>query len=202
MLGSVDGAVLTEPRLIRFRTGRRMSTWERNCVALSLSSGFVEPLESTSIHMVMIALTRLVQLLPFGHPGTAAKARFNAQSRREIEAVRDFVLLHYYLNERPEPFWRERRDIAPPESLAERIALFAEGAHAYQAADDLFRVGSWLQVMLGQRLEPQGHHPLAKLMPPGQLGAVLTELERGIAASVATLPTHQQFLDHYCRSAD
>ncbi|MEN2748418.1 tryptophan halogenase family protein [Sphingomonas sp. T9W2] len=200
LLASVEGETLIEPRLIRFRTGRRRATWERNCVALSLSSGFVEPLESTSIHLVMIALTRLVQLLPFGHPGKAARARFNDQSRREIEAVRDFVLLHYHLNQRPEPFWQERRDTPPPETLAERVALFAEGAHAYQSADDLFRVGSWLQVMLGQRLEPAAHHPLARMMPTGQLAAVLADLRRGIAARVATLPPHQQFLDNYCRS--
>lgn len=115
--------------------------------------------------------------------------------------MRDFVLLHDHLNQRPEPFWRERREVAPPDTLAERIALFSQGAHAYQSADDLFRVGSWLQVMLGQRLEPAAHHPLAKMMPPGQLAAVLRDLHDGIAARVAALPTHQQFLDRYCRSA-
>ncbi len=202
LLASIEGEALIEPRLIRFRTGRRLAMWDHNCVALSLSSGFVEPLESTSLHLVMIALTRLVQLLPFGQPGAAARARFNEQGRREIEAVRDFVLLHYYLNQRPEPFWRERREIPPPDSLAERIALFGEGAHAYQSADDLFRVGSWVQVMLGQRLVPAAWHPLATAMPPGELGAVLDQLRSGIAATVAQLPTHQQFLDSYCRSRD
>lgn len=202
LMASVEGQALIEPRLIRFRTGRRLAMWERNCVALSLSSGFVEPLESTSLHLVMIALTRLVQLLPFGHPGAAARTRFNDQARREIEAVRDFVLLHYHLNQRPEPFWRERREIAPPDSLAERIALFAEGAHTYQSADDLFRTGSWTQVMLGQRLTPAAWHPLARAMPPGELGTVLGGLHANIAATVARLPTHQQFLDGYCRSRD
>ncbi len=200
LMTSVAGETLIEPRLIRFRTGRRRTTWERNCVALSLSSGFVEPLESTSIHLVMTALTRLAQLLPFGRPGDAARARFNEQARREIEGVRDFVLLHYHLNQRPEPFWRERREVAPPDTLAERIALFAEGAHAYQSADDLFRVTSWVQVMLGQRLEPAAHHPLASLMPPGQLGTVLAGMQRGIGDTVAALPTHQDFIDGYCRS--
>ncbi|WP_294318260.1 tryptophan halogenase family protein [uncultured Sphingomonas sp.] len=201
LMASIEGQALTEPRLIRFRTGRRLAMWERNCVALSLSSGFVEPLESTSLHLVMIALTRLVQLLPFGHPGAAARTRFNDQARREIEAVRDFVLLHYHLNQRPEPFWRERREIALPDSLAERIALFAEGAHTYQSADDLFRTGSWTQVMLGQRLTPAAWHPLARAMPPGELATVLDGLRTTIAATVARLPTHQQFIDSYCRSA-
>ena len=202
LMASVEGQALIEPRLIRFRTGRRLAMWERNCVALSLSSGFVEPLESTSLHLVMIALTRLVQLLPFGHLGAAARNRFNDQARREIEAVRDFVLLHYHLNERPEPFWRERKEIPPPDSLAERIALFAEGAHTYQSADDLFRTGSWTQVMLGQRLTPAAWHPLARAMPPGELGTVLRGLQFNIAAAVARLPTHQKFLDSYCRSRE
>ncbi|KZE08494.1 MULTISPECIES: tryptophan halogenase family protein [Sphingomonas] len=202
LMASVEGQALIEPRLIRFRTGRRLAMWERNCVALSLSSGFVEPLESTSLHLVMIALTRLVQLLPFGHLGAAARNRFNDQARREIEAVRDFVLLHYHLNERPEPFWRERKEIPPPDSLAERIALFAEGAHTYQSSDDLFRTGSWTQVMLGQRLTPAAWHPLARAMPPGELGTVLRGLQSNIAATVARLPTHQQFLDSYCLSRE
>ncbi|MEP9400476.1 tryptophan halogenase family protein [Sphingomonas sp. VNH70] len=201
LLGAVEGAVLTEPRVIAFRTGRRQRTWERNCVALSLASGFVEPLESTALHLVMIALTRLVQQLPFAGPGDAVRQRFNDQCRREIEAVRDFVLLHYHLNARDEPFWRERRETPPPDSLAERIALFREAAQAYQSADDLFRVGSWLQVMLGQGLVPERHHPLARLMPPGQLAAVLGDLHRGIAATVARLPTHQAFVERYCPSA-
>jgi|GEM_PF-2352257 len=128
--------------------------------------------------------------------------RFNDQARREIEAVRDFVLLHYHLNQRPEPFWRERREIAPPDSLAERIALFAEGAHTYRSADDLFRTGSWTQVMLGRRLAPAAWHPRAKAMPPGELGNVLRGLQAIITATVARLPTHQQFLDSYCRSRD
>lgn len=201
LYAGVEGERLVEPNPIRFRTGRRVKAWQGNCVALSLASGFVEPLESTSIHLIMIALTRLVQLLPAGGISPAAVARYNEQARREMEAVRDFIVLHYHLNERPEPFWSRCRETPPPDSLAERIALFAEGAHAYQDTHDLFRVASWVQVMLGQRLEPARHHPLGTLMPPDRLAQALADLRAGIAAAVARLPSHQSFLDRHCAEA-
>jgi tryptophan halogenase len=198
LIAALDGPVVADPRLIRFRTGRRLASWEGNCVALGLAGSFVEPLESTSIHLVMIALTRLLQQFPFDGISPAVVAHFNRQSREEIEAVRDFIILHYHLNERDEPFWRERRAMTVPDSLAERLALFAEAGQAYQASDELFRVTSWLQVMLGQRLTPRSHHRLTRLMPPHQLDRALADLQAGIAAKVAALPPHQAFVDRYC----
>ncbi len=198
LLASVEGEHLIEPRLIRFRTGRRKAAWHRNCIALSLASGFVEPLESTSIHLIMIALTRFLQLLPAGRPSAAAIARFNDQAAREIEGVRDFIILHYHLNDRQEPFWRDRREMKVPDSLAERIALFRDSGNAFQADHELFRVASWLQVMLGQRLTPDSHHPVVKLMPPDQLKAVMKSMSDTIATTVRQLPPHQAFIDRYC----
>jgi tryptophan halogenase len=144
---------------------------------------------------MMIALTRLLQLFPFGGATAAVADRFNAMAQREMEGVRDFVILHYHLNARDEPFWRQCREMSIPDTLAARLALFAEEAQAYQGADELFRVSSWLQVMLGQGLTPHRHHLMARMMPPGQLAEALTNLSRGIAARVATLPPHQQFVD-------
>ena len=197
LLGSVTGDTLIEPRLIRFRTGRRAKAWERNCVALSLAGGFVEPLESTSIHLIMIALTRLLQLFPFDGVSPAAAARFNDMAQREIEGVRDFIILHYHLNNRDEPFWRRMRDMPLPPALAERIALFAESAQAFQASDELFTVTSWVQVMLGQRLTPASHNRLAQMMPPGRLAQTLDDLARNVAATVERLPMHQAVLDRH-----
>ena len=193
----LEGERLVEPSPIRFRTGRRLQAWSGNCVALSLASGFVEPLESTSIHLVMIALTRLLQVMPLGGISPAAVARYNEQARRELEAVRDFITLHYHLNERPEPFWVRCRTTPPPDSLAERIALFAEGAHAYQDTHDLFRVASWVQVMLGQRLQPKRHHPLGRIMPRDRLAGALDDIRARVDQAAAALPTHQAFLDRY-----
>ena len=187
--------MLTEPRLIRFKAGSRRKEWHKNCVAIGLASGFVEPLESTSIHLIMIAVTRLMQLFPFGGVNEAVAERYNDVARREIEGIRDFIILHYYLNERDEPFWQECRSLDIPASLAERIALFREGANAYQAADELFRTDSWVQVMLGQRLTPRSHHAMGQLMPPEQLRTALAGAAEKVRQAVARLPAHQAFLD-------
>lgn len=201
LLAAVEGETLIEPRLIRFQTGRRDRVWERNCIALSFASGFVEPLESTTIHLTMIGLSRLMQVFPFAGIQPSIVQRYNEQARNELERVRDFIVLHYHLNERPDPFWRACRETPPPESLQERIALFREAALAYQAGDDLFRVSSWLQVMLGQRLEPQAYHHMARIMGPERLAQALGNMRRAIADTVETMPAHQDFLNQYVQGA-
>ena len=198
LLASIEGERLIEPGLIRFRTGRRLKTWEGNCVALSLAAGFVEPLESTSIHLIMTNLVRLVQAFPFDGVSPAVIARFNAQSREEMERIRDFIVLHYHLNQRDEPFWKAHRQNDVPQTLQDRLALFSEQAQAYQAPDELFRVGSWLQVMLGQNLTPRGHHAMARMAPTDQLAGALTDLKGNIDRAVERLPAHQAFIDGYC----
>ncbi|HSG33974.1 MAG TPA: tryptophan halogenase family protein [Sphingomonadaceae bacterium] len=194
----VEGTMLTDPRIIRFRAGTRRKAWNRNCVAIGLSSGFVEPLESTSIHLIMIAVTRLIQLFPFDGSHEALARRFNDLSRRELEGIRDFIILHYHLNQRDEELWRNCRAMEIPPSLAQRIELFRESAHAFQAADELFRIDSWVQVMFGQRLVPVGRHPMGRLMSKEQLGKALSSLSANIDRAVAQLPQHQAFLDSYC----
>jgi len=199
LLGALDGERLIEPRVIRYRTGRRRKTWSKNCIALGLASGFVEPLESTSIHLIMIGVTRLMQLFPFGGVSDAVVARYNQQAVDELEKIRDFIILHYKLTERTDsPFWDRCRTMDIPDSLAQRIALFHESAQAFQAPGELFQVDSWLQVMLGQRLEPVAHHQMGRLMPPEQLRAALADLSGNIARAVGSLPNHQAFLDRYC----
>lgn len=194
----LEGDMVTEPRLIRFRTGTRAKAWNRNCIAMGLSSGFVEPLESTSIHLIMVAVTRLMQLFPFNGVTEVLADRYNALSRAELEGIRDFIILHYHLNAREgEPFWDACRALDLPDTLAARIALFRESATAFQASDELFRVDSWVQVMLGQGLQPSGHHRLGQLIGRERLGQSLAELARGIGQNVAALPTHQQFLDQF-----
>ena len=198
LLNAVEGETLTEPRLIRYRTGRRRRVWNRNCIALGLASGFVEPLESTSIHLIQTTAIRLVQNFPFAGIHDALTERFNEQSRIELEQIRDFIVLHYRLNERADaPFWQHCASMDIPETLARRIALFEENGIAYQAPDELFRVDSWLQVMLGQRLEPYGHHLLGRLMTREQLGQALAGLRGNIAQAVERMPAHADFLRQY-----
>jgi len=199
LLGTITGAPRTEPRLIRFVPGKRRRVWERNCVALGLSSGFVEPLESTSIHLFMIGITRLIQMFPFGGISPAQREHYNQIADNEIDRVRDFVILHFKLSERDDSsYWRHCRAIDVPDTLRERIAVFAESAHAWQASDDLFRVDSWIQVMLGQRLQPRSWHQVAQLMAPGQLKTMLDGIRRQVAQRVSGLPSHQAFVERYC----
>ncbi|WP_084578861.1 tryptophan halogenase family protein [Sphingomonas azotifigens] len=197
LLAAVPGRALFDPRLIRFTTGMRKQAWNRNCIALGLASGFIEPLESTSIHLVMIAVTRLLQNFPLRDDMAAQAARFNAQSRAESEHIRDFIILHYKLNDRPEPFWRDHAARAVPDSLAARIALFREGASAYQEGTDLFRVDSWSAVMLGQGERPRAHHPMPAQIPSEDLARALGDLRAGIAAQLAKLPRHADFIAGY-----
>ncbi|MEO9132063.1 MAG: tryptophan halogenase family protein, partial [Sphingomonas sp.] len=199
LLREIDGEPLSDPRLIRYKTGSRRKVWNKNCLALGLASGFVEPLESTSIHLIMIAVTRLMQTFPFNGFDAAMIDRFNALSRTELEGVRDFIILHYHLTQRDDSaFWVRCRDMEIPESLAKRMELFRYNAQAYQAPAELFRIDSWVQVMLGQQLQPRGYHQVARMMPPGQLRQALTDLKTGIAGAVAKMPSHQTFLDQYC----
>lgn len=197
-LDALESKPLFDPRLLRFRPGIRKKSWTKNVIALGLASGFVEPLESTSIHQIMIAVTRLIQNFPFDGITDPVVARFNDQSRRETEHIRDFIILHYKATERDDsPYWRRCRDMEIPPSLAERIALFRETAGAYQANDELFRIDSWIMVMLGQGISPQSYHHAARMMQPGQLQKALSDLKAGIAHEVARLADHRAFVSNY-----
>jgi tryptophan halogenase len=197
----LEGEPLFEPRLIRFKAGRRRKSWVKNCVAIGLSSGFIEPLESTSIHLIMIAVTRLLQAFPFGGATPAACDRFNEQADREIIGIRDFIVLHYHATERDDSdFWRHCRNMTIPDTLKERIELFREHAHAYQDSHDLFRVDSWVQVMLGQRQNPASYHHVARLMPEARLREALSSLQGNISRAVAGMPSHGEFLQRYMAS--
>ena len=196
----LEGEPLFEPRLIRFKAGRRRKSWVNNCVAIGLSSGFIEPLESTSIHLIMIAVTRLLQNFPFDGISPALRDRFNHQADREIIGIRDFIILHYHATERDDSeFWRHCRNMEIPDSLAERLELFRSQAHAYQDSHDLFRVDSWVQVLLGQRMAPASHHLVARLMPEVRLQEALNTLRGNVDRAVQAMPEHGDFLRTYLR---
>lgn len=190
---------ITEPLLIKFRTGRRNKIWNKNCIAFGLASGFIEPLESTNIHLMQICATRLVQMFPFSGIHDSQVNHFNEATRREVEKIRDFVIMHYKLTERDDTqFWRDRRDMEVPELLAERIDMFRKCGHLYKAEEELFRIDSWLQVMLGQRVEAKGYHHLGHLMPSDQLRGSLAGMKASIAAAVTKLPDYEPFIRQYC----
>ena len=201
LTAGLESKPLFEPRPLRFTAGMRRRSWNRNCVALGLAAGFIEPLESTSIHLIMNAVTRLLQLFPFrGGDSRGLATRFNAQSRHEWEHIRDFIILHYHVTARDDSaFWRQCAGMTIPDSLAERIDLFATSAGAWQGQDDLFRVDSWVSVMLGQGVEPRAHHRIASMIPPAALDQSFGDLTSGITQTLRTLPRHGDFLARYCR---
>ena len=202
LLRNLEGPALAEPRPLRFTTGRRKAFWARNCVALGLASGFMEPLESTSIHLVQSHLQRLINLFPDRRLEPRAIAEHNRQSCFEFERIRDFLILHYHLNARPdEPFWRERREMAIPESLSHRLALFKASGRLHRESDELFTENGWLQVMTGQGLVAETCHPLTRALSDAQLDGFLGDLRSIIDRSVAALPAHADFIAHHCAAA-
>lgn len=201
LLQAVSGKLVRQPWTLKIRPGRRRKAWNKNCVAFGLASGFVEPLESTSIHMIITAVTRLMQFFPFDGITSACVEQYNDESRAEIERIRDFIVLHYHTTERDDtPFWRYCKHMEIPDSLSRRIELFKESAHAFQAEGELFRVDSWIQVLLGQGVMPNHYHPVARTLPDTELGQVLNGLRAAVSQAVAKLPSQQQFIDSYCKT--
>ncbi|UTF58663.1 tryptophan halogenase family protein [Gilvimarinus sp. DA14] len=200
MLDSLDAKPINEPRLIRFKTGARRKQWHKNCVALGLSSGFLEPLESTSIHLVQRNLMRLIQWFPAQGINAAEVDEFNRQAREDTEAIRDFIIMHYKVhNRRDSDFWRHCGDMDVPDDLSHRIKLFKSSAKVFKRSYELFGEESWIQVFLGQGLMPKSYHPFVDTIPRDVLYQTLSELETSIRQQVSEMPSHGEFLARYCR---
>jgi tryptophan halogenase len=200
LLGDVGVPPIKDPWLVPFRTGRRLKAWHKNVVSLGLASGFIEPLESTSIHLAITAVVRLIDMFPFDGIAPSLVDLYNDISRAEMEHVRDFIILHYHANERDEPMWKQCREMDLPESLAIRLHAWRERAHAWQGADELFRVDSWTHVMLGQGLVPQQHHPLARALSDADMRKLLDSIRQPIGRAVAQMPPQQDFIERYCKA--
>lgn len=196
---NVEGELLVQPRVIRFVPGQRYKVWVRNCIAVGLSSGFIEPLESTSIHLIQRSAIRLMQLFPTQGINPADVAEFNLQCERELTHIRDFVILHYHVTERRDSaLWHQVRTMDVPASLKHRIELFRESARVFHQSDELFALNSWIQVMMGQGITPQSYHPVADLMGKAELGNFLGDIHLKVARTVAALPSHQAYVEQLC----
>ncbi|URL58608.1 tryptophan 7-halogenase [Luteibacter flocculans] len=202
LLANLDGPALGDPRPLRFVTGMRKKAWNKNVVALGLASGFMEPLESTSIHMIQAGISKLLQLFPAdGVMDPLLIDRYNAQTRFESERIRDFLVLHYHATERADsPFWDYCRTMAIPASLQENIDLFRQSGRFFRNGDEMFGVVSWVQVMIGQGILPAGYDPLADQLPDEELPKFLASIRDVVSRNVDLLPTHQQFIDRECRA--
>ncbi|MEK8053185.1 tryptophan halogenase family protein [Ideonella sp. DXS22W] len=199
LLAGLDGPALAEPRFIRFAAGKRQAGWTHNVVALGLASGFLEPLESTSIHLIQTGITRLLSLFPDRGFEPADVAEFNAQMAAEYEGIRDFLILHYHLTQRDDSaFWRHCRTMDVPASLRRKMALFAGHGRLQRDGQELFAELSWLQVMVGQGLLPRGHHPLADTLPAAESVALVQDTAAVIRKCVAVMPTQADFIAAHC----
>ncbi|MEC7959970.1 MAG: tryptophan halogenase family protein [Pseudomonadota bacterium] len=196
LLDNVPEKTLIEPRPIRFTTGQREQYWNKNCIAIGLSSGFIEPLESTSIHFIQNGIMWLLLMFPDLSIEESTVREYNTKMRSEAEHIRDFIVLHYALNERHgDPFWDHCRNMELPDSLKHRMELFERSARVFKPQDDVFAENSWVQVMMGQGLTPQGYHNIAQAMSSEQMKAFLKGIQHEVAQTVAKLPQHGAFVN-------
>ena len=199
LLSNLDGEQMAEPNRIRFTTGKRRQVWNRNCVAAGLASGFLEPLESTSLHLVQSVLIRLVRMFPDMSFDPAMIAEFNRQTDFEYERIRDFIILHYKATERNDtPFWRYCRDMAVSETLQRKMDLFRANGRTFREDDELFAEESWIQVLLGQGVVPAGYDPSVDVTDESDIAGFLGGVEAVIAKCVAAMPPHADYVARVC----
>ncbi len=195
LLANLDGEPLAEPNRLRFKAGLRERPWDKNVIALGLSSGFLEPLESTSIHLVQSGIARLMTLFPTREFRPAEIERYNRLSTREYVDIRDFLVLHYMATERDDTaFWSYCRNIEPPEGLAEKLEMFRSSGRVFREHEELFTETSWEAVLIGQGIEAGGYHPAADLLPEEETLRRLASIRGTIAQTVEQMPTQEEFL--------
>ncbi|MDE1146179.1 MAG: tryptophan 7-halogenase [Azospirillaceae bacterium] len=201
LLANLDGKPQADPRLLRFTAGRRRQSWSKNCVSLGLASGFMEPLESTSIHLVQSGLFRLLSLLPRAGYEQAAVDEYNRLTNLEYEQIRDFLVLHYHAVERDDtPLWNYCRTMSIPDSLAHKIELFRERGRIARFDDQLFVEPSWLAVFLGQGVTPRSYDPIADVLPEDEVKARLARIREAVRRMADAMPTHRAFIERHCRA--
>ncbi len=202
LLANLDGKALADPRQLRFTTGMRKKFWNKNVVALGLASGFLEPLESTSIYLAQAGITRLLALFPKRDFNPLLEERFNRESAFEYERVRDFLILHYHATERNDsPFWDYCRTMSIPDSLREAVELFRCDGRYFRHGEDFFALPSWVQVMLGQRIFPQSYHPIVDDMPEEKLVDVVESTRATLKNAVAAMPSHQEWIERHWKAS-
>lgn len=202
LLANLTGAPVGEPRPLRFTAGVRREFWARNCVAIGLSAGFLEPLESTSIHLVQSAITRLLALFPDRDCNPILAQEFNRASRFEYERIRDFIILHYRAQQREEPLWRYARSMEIPEELQFKVDHFRNGGRILFDPSELFQKNNWLAVLVGQEVLPEHCHPLLDLSGRADAAKILAQMRGAMEQAALSLPTHRQYIERHCHASE
>jgi len=198
LLANLEGKPLTDPLPLRFTTGKRKKAWNKNCVALGLASGFLEPLESTSIHLIHRGIAMLLKFFPDRNFEQADIDRYNKIYDFEFGRVRDFLLMHYTHTEREGAFWEHCRNIPLTDSLQEKIDLFRSHGRILREDTELFPVQSWLFVMIGQNIIPRGYDPMADSIDPQKIKTNLDDIRAVVKRAAEAMPPHQQFIEKFC----
>ncbi|MES2150611.1 MAG: tryptophan halogenase family protein [Pseudomonadota bacterium] len=201
LLANLDGKALADPRPIKFTTGMRKLAWNKNVVAIGLASGFMEPLESTSIHMVQAAVSQLIEFFPDRGFNQVDIDEYNRQTRFHYERIRDFIILHYHVNQRDDSeFWKQCATMEVPATLKEKIALYATHGRVFRYNNELFTEVAWQQVMQGQNLQTQGYHPLVDLQSEESIADYMGGIQGVIAKAVEMMPDHAAYIAQYCKA--
>jgi tryptophan 7-halogenase len=201
LVSSLEGRALRDALPLRFTTGRRRLAWNKNCVAVGLSAGFLEPLESTGIHMIYRGISLFINSFPDRHCRQPEIDRYNRQVAFECERIRDFLIVHYNRTARAGEFWRHCRNIPLPESLQERLELFSSYGRIVRDENELFPVGSWLYLLTGQDVQPSGYDPLAEGLTPNEAQEALDEVRNVVERCAAAMPLHQDFIAQHCAAS-
>ncbi|RHW19318.1 tryptophan 7-halogenase [Sphingomonas gilva] len=202
LLANLDGAAAGAPRRLSFTAGVRERLWDRNVVALGLSGGFIEPLESTSIHLIQTGISKLFWLFPDTRFSTVERDEYNRLMIDQFEYIRDFIVLHYKATRRDDtPFWRYVRDMPIPDSLAHKIALFREKGRVLRYDHDLFAIPNWVAVMLGQNIMPDGYDPMVDSMDDARVLSAMRQIAEANAAAARQMPTHADYIARHCAAS-
>lgn len=198
LLANLDAEQLANPNRLRFTSGKRRRMWNRNCVALGLAAGFLEPLESTSLHLVQSAAVRLVRLFPDNLTDQATIDEFNRQTDFEWERTRDFIVLHYWANRRDGAFWEYCRNMELPSTLQRKIDLWRSNGRTFRDGEELFSEESWIQVFLGHGIVPRGYDPLVGIKSDPQIEQFLGNIAATIKRCVDVMPRQDDYISKYC----
>jgi tryptophan halogenase len=199
LLSNLDGKPQADPRPIKFTTGMRKKFWNKNCVAIGLASGFLEPLESTAIHFIQSSIAKLIHYFPTHEFNSADIEQYNRLAQFEFEKSRDFIILHYKATERNDTaFWRDRQTMKIPDSLQHKIDLFSSCGRIHRENEELFTEASWLQVFIGQGLMPRHHHPMVDVTAAKDIERMIDGTRKVLHDSVAVMPDHADYIEQYC----
>lgn len=196
LVSRLEGKPLAEPKKIKFKTGMRQNVWVKNCLSLGLSAGFMEPLESTSIHLVQSGISRLMSLFPDKGFNQAEIDYYNKRTRTEYEQIRDFLILHYKATDREDTdFWKYVKHMSVPQSLVEKIEIYKENGRIFREDNELFNQTSWFAVMHGQNIKSKRWHPVVDSLQLSEIQSRLQEIHATVQNSCDILPKHKDYIE-------